>query len=300
MAIRICSADSQDTDAGTAGQRDVHGRTAHIGMLYVAIEKGDVVATDVRCGWPVATAPGGVAGCARVEGIPVGAATRIGLFKEGEDVAESGYDSEGWSTEWGASTPTAGEAVSDQEEVPTELGDTSLARTLVAHGPEAADRPCPVGPERLALEACEPVQLMRTLARRGCNRVLWECGPDLAAAAIQQGCIQEVAAVVAPKLMGGVAARTPLGDLGFTAMDQVLVGPGAVLRDASLNTEQGPVVLGPDSGSALARSQAGTCGIPPCLPPLYAQLLHFVLVGIDFAQSASIRCTFSTEGRVKH
>ena len=111
-----------------------------------------------------------------------------------------------------------------------QLWDTSLARTLVAHGPEAADRPCPVGPERLALEACEPVQLMRTLARRGCNRVLWECGPDLAAAAIQQGCIQEVAAVVAPKLMGGVAARTPLGDLGFTAMDQVLVGSGLVTQ----------------------------------------------------------------------
>lgn len=30
-------------------------------------------------------------------------------------------------------------------------------------------------------------------------------------------------------------------------MDHVLVGPGAILRDASLNTEQGPVVLGPDS-----------------------------------------------------
>ena len=71
---------------------------------------------------------------------------------------------------------------------------------------------------------------MRTLARRGCNRVLWECGPDLAAAAIQQGCIQEVAAVVAPKLMGGVAARTPLGDLGFTAMDQVLVGSGLLTQ----------------------------------------------------------------------
>jgi diaminohydroxyphosphoribosylaminopyrimidine deaminase/5-amino-6-(5-phosphoribosylamino)uracil reductase len=55
--------------------------------------------------------------------------------------------------------------------------------------------------------------------------VLWECGSELAAAAIRQGCIQEVAAVVAPKLMGGVPARTPLGELGFTAMDQVVAGP---------------------------------------------------------------------------
>jgi diaminohydroxyphosphoribosylaminopyrimidine deaminase/5-amino-6-(5-phosphoribosylamino)uracil reductase len=66
--------------------------------------------------------------------------------------------------------------------------------------------------------------LMQELANRGCNRVLWECGAELAAAAIRQGCIQEVAAVVAPKLMGGVPARTPLGELGFTAMDQVVAG----------------------------------------------------------------------------
>ena len=41
---------------------------------------------------------------------------------------------------------------------------------------------------------------------------------------IQQNCVQEVVTVVAPKLMGGTAARTPLGDLGFVAMDQVLQG----------------------------------------------------------------------------
>jgi len=42
------------------------------------------------------------------------------------------------------------------------------------------------------------------------------------AAAIAAGCVQETAAVVAPALLGGAAARTPLGDLGFTAMDQVI------------------------------------------------------------------------------
>ena len=105
-----------------------------------------------------------------------------------------------------------------------QLWDTSLAPTLVAHGPEAQDRPFPSGPQRQRLSASEPEPLMQELANRGCNRVLWECGPELAAAAIRQGCIQEVAAVVAPKLMGGVPARTPLGDLGFTAMDQVVTG----------------------------------------------------------------------------
>lgn len=48
------------------------------------------------------------------------------------------------------------------------------------------------------------------MALRGCNQVLWECGPELAAAAIAEGCVQELAAVIAPKLMGGQPARTPL------------------------------------------------------------------------------------------
>ena len=65
---------------------------------------------------------------------------------------------------------------------------------------------------------------MEALAERGCNQVLWECGPELAAAAIRQGCVQEIAAVVAPKLMGGTAARTPLGELNFSAMEEVLQG----------------------------------------------------------------------------
>ena len=105
-----------------------------------------------------------------------------------------------------------------------QLWDTASAATLVAHGPEAAGKQAPNGPERLELEQCEPLPLMQHLAARGCNQVLWECGPELAAAAIRQDCVQEVAAVLAPKLMGGPAARTPLGELGFTAMDQVLCG----------------------------------------------------------------------------
>ena len=102
-----------------------------------------------------------------------------------------------------------------------QLWDTAVAPTLVAHGPHADLRRLPSGPEALGLSACEPQQLMEALAERECNQVLWECGPDLAAAAIRQGCVQEIAAVVAPKLMGGIAARTPLADLGFTGLDQV-------------------------------------------------------------------------------
>jgi diaminohydroxyphosphoribosylaminopyrimidine deaminase/5-amino-6-(5-phosphoribosylamino)uracil reductase len=51
--------------------------------------------------------------------------------------------------------------------------------------------------------------------------VLWECGPELAAAAINEGCVQQVAAVIAPKLLGGIPARTPLGELGFTSLQEL-------------------------------------------------------------------------------
>ena len=111
-----------------------------------------------------------------------------------------------------------------------QLWDTAVAPTLIAYGAKApAD-----GRKRLAaiteahpdlqtleLPACTPTALLEALAQRGCNQVLWECGPELAAAAIREGCVQHLAAVIAPKLLGGTAARTPLGDLGFTALDQL-------------------------------------------------------------------------------
>ena len=111
-----------------------------------------------------------------------------------------------------------------------QLWQQEVAATLVAH---AATEVVTAQSEHLALlqrqgvelealERCEPSALLNALADRGCNRVLWECGPALAASALQQGCVQEIAAVIAPKLLGGEPARTPLGDLRFTAMDQVL------------------------------------------------------------------------------
>ena len=126
------------------------------------------------------------------------------------------------------------------------LWDTTEARTLVAHGPEAPpaareaiDRLAAAAAdgalERLELPACEPRALLEALAERGCNQVLWECGADLAAAALRQGCVQQIAAVIAPKLLGGVAARTPLGDLGLES-----------LEGAELWQPRGLLPLGPD------------------------------------------------------
>ena len=111
-----------------------------------------------------------------------------------------------------------------------QIWDQSVAPTLVVHGQdapaEARDRLEALGLQREVLPACGPESLMAVLAQRGCNRVLWECGPELAAAALQQACVQELAAVIAPKLLGGEPARTPLGHLGFQAMEEVVVLQG--------------------------------------------------------------------------
>ena len=113
-----------------------------------------------------------------------------------------------------------------------QLWNTAVAQTLVAHGLEPGHEQLahlPEGPELLALPASEPLELLQALAQQDCNRVLWECGPGLAAAALQQGCVQELAVVVAPKLLGGLPARTPLDDLGLTSMKEVVgLAPGSL------------------------------------------------------------------------
>ena len=115
----------------------------------------------------------------------------------------------------------------------------SAAATLVAHGPqatrEARERLDHLGIERLELPQCNPLGLLEGLAARGCNQVIWECGPTLAAAAVRQGCVQQVAAVIAPTLLGGEPARTPLGHLDLTRLAQ-----------APQLTSQGWQRLGPD------------------------------------------------------
>ncbi|GCE65193.1 bifunctional diaminohydroxyphosphoribosylaminopyrimidine deaminase/5-amino-6-(5-phosphoribosylamino)uracil reductase RibD [cyanobiont of Ornithocercus magnificus] len=107
-----------------------------------------------------------------------------------------------------------------------QLWSNGVAPTLVAHGPEALlaqrQRLDQAGINRLELNACKPSALMQALASRGCNHVLWECGPLLATAALREDCVQEVIALIAPKLLGGTAACTPLDNFGFSSLDQTI------------------------------------------------------------------------------
>ena len=63
---------------------------------------------------------------------------------------------------------------------------------------------------------------MENLSERGCCQVLWECGGKLAAEAIASGNIQKVLAFIAPKIIGGETAPSPVGDLGFRKMTEAL------------------------------------------------------------------------------
>jgi diaminohydroxyphosphoribosylaminopyrimidine deaminase / 5-amino-6-(5-phosphoribosylamino)uracil reductase len=78
------------------------------------------------------------------------------------------------------------------------------------------------GVEVIVLPKLTPTAAMDYLYQRGCSTVLWECGGTLSGGAIAQGCIQRILAVIAPKIIGGQSAPSPVGDLGLTQMTDAL------------------------------------------------------------------------------
>lgn len=78
------------------------------------------------------------------------------------------------------------------------------------------------GVEVVEFNLLTPEEVMSHLYKRGFCSVLWECGGILAASAIAQGAVQKIMAFIAPKIIGGDYAPTPVGDLGLTNMTQAL------------------------------------------------------------------------------
>jgi diaminohydroxyphosphoribosylaminopyrimidine deaminase/5-amino-6-(5-phosphoribosylamino)uracil reductase len=78
------------------------------------------------------------------------------------------------------------------------------------------------GVEVVEFRSLTPEIIMGYLYERGFCSVLWECGGILAASAIAQGAVQKIMAFIAPKIIGGDHAPTPVGDLGFTNMTEAL------------------------------------------------------------------------------
>ena len=102
------------------------------------------------------------------------------------------------------------------------LWDTKIAKTIIAYGPEGNEAffsDLPDGPEKLLLNSNDPSELLRSLGKKGCNKILWECGPLLATSAIEANCVQELVVFVAPKLLGGNSAMTPLNSFGFESIN---------------------------------------------------------------------------------
>lgn len=72
------------------------------------------------------------------------------------------------------------------------------------------------------LVSLTPERAMAYFYEQGFLSVLWECGGMLAASAIAQGAVQKILAFIAPKIVGGKTAPTPVGDLGFSTMTEAL------------------------------------------------------------------------------
>ncbi len=106
------------------------------------------------------------------------------------------------------------------------LWDCNKANTLVIYDSSTANEkylsriPKCVEVEKVSSD--KPELISKMLAKRGCNKVLWECGPRLATAAIQSNCIQEIITFIAPKILGGENSMNPLGDFEFKEMQEII------------------------------------------------------------------------------
>ena len=109
----------------------------------------------------------------------------------------------------------------------SKLWDCNLARTLVVYDSSTANKKylkrIPKGVEIAALPSDNPKFLSNLLAQKGCNNILWECGPKLATAAIKAGCIQELMTFIAPKILGGIDSMNPFVDFKFKDMNEVII-----------------------------------------------------------------------------
>ena len=105
------------------------------------------------------------------------------------------------------------------------LWDCNVAKSLIVYDGSNADEKylaeLPKCVEIAKLDSDDPKLLSKLLAERGLNKVLWECGPNLATSALKNGCIQEIITFIAPKILGGTNAMTPLGELTFKDMNEV-------------------------------------------------------------------------------
>ena len=113
-------------------------------------------------------------------------------------------------------------------DLPTEcnLWNVDIAQTLVftenksniPQQQKLSDR----GVEVITVTELTPKIVMEHLYQKELSKILWECGGTLAAKAIADDTIQKVMAFIAPKIIGGTSAPSPVGDLGLDKMTDAL------------------------------------------------------------------------------
>jgi len=106
------------------------------------------------------------------------------------------------------------------------LWDCSEAKTIVIYDSSTANesflKRIPKCVEVEKVSSDNPELISKILAKRGCNKVLWECGPRLSTAAIKSNCIQEIITFISPKILGGENSMNPLGDFEFGEMHEII------------------------------------------------------------------------------
>ena len=107
------------------------------------------------------------------------------------------------------------------------LWNCEIAKTLVVYVSSFANQKflqeIPKCVEFAQIPSEDPKLLAKLLSERGLNKILWECGPNLATSALKNGCIQETITFIAPKILGGVSSMTPFADLNFEDMNEVKI-----------------------------------------------------------------------------
>ena len=106
------------------------------------------------------------------------------------------------------------------------LWETKLSKTVIVYDSSTAKeenlKRIPKNVYIKKLSSDDPKLLSKFLAELGCNKVLWECGPELATSAVKAGCIQEFNTFIAPKILGGDNGMNPFSDFEFESMDKVI------------------------------------------------------------------------------
>ncbi|MEM8829003.1 MAG: bifunctional diaminohydroxyphosphoribosylaminopyrimidine deaminase/5-amino-6-(5-phosphoribosylamino)uracil reductase RibD, partial [Cyanobacteria bacterium P01_G01_bin.19] len=102
----------------------------------------------------------------------------------------------------------------------TENNNSNLQKKLIDRGVEI-----------ITVPSLTPKIVTEQLYQKEISQIFWECGGTLAAKAIADGTIQKVMAFIAPKIIGGIDAPTPIGELNFSKMTEALA-----LEDIEIKT----------------------------------------------------------------